>query len=41
VVDSYEHSNETSGSIKRREFLTKWETISFSRRTLLHGAGLV
>jgi hypothetical protein len=32
-----EHGNEPSGSIKGGNFLTSWETASFSRRTLLHG----
>jgi hypothetical protein len=36
VAGSCEHGNETSGYIKGREFLTRWETITFSRRTLLH-----
>ena len=32
-----ECGNETSGSIKWGNFLTSSETVSFSRRTLLHG----
>jgi hypothetical protein len=28
------HGNETSGCIKRREFVTSWGTVSFSKRTL-------
>jgi hypothetical protein len=38
---SSEHSNEHSGSIKGREFLTCCVTISFSRRTLPHEVGSV
>jgi len=30
------HGNEPSGSIKAKNFLTCWVTVSFSRRTLLH-----
>jgi len=30
--------NETLGSIKWGNFLTSWEPVSFSRRTLLHAA---
>jgi hypothetical protein len=37
VADSCEHGNEPSGSTKAWNFLTFWETISFSKRTLLHG----
>jgi hypothetical protein len=38
VVGSCEHGNEPSGSIKGGEFLRLAEhTISFSRRTLVHG----
>jgi len=37
VADSCEHGNELSGSIKGVEFPTSCATISFSRRTLLHG----
>jgi len=36
-MGSFKHSNIHSGFIKHREFLTSWATISFSRRTLLHG----
>jgi hypothetical protein len=33
-----EHSNEPSGFIEDDEyFLTRWATVYFSRRTLLHG----
>jgi hypothetical protein len=39
VADSCEHSNEPSGSIKGGNFFTSWVTVSFSRRTLLHGSG--
>jgi hypothetical protein len=37
VVGAYECGNEHSGSIKCGEFLTSWEPVTFSRRTLLHG----
>jgi hypothetical protein len=37
VAGCCEQGNEPSGSIKFGEFLTGWGTISFSRRTLLHG----
>jgi len=37
VVGSCEHGNEPSGSIKGRELITSGVTISFGRRTLLHG----
>jgi len=30
------HGNESSSSIKGREFLTSWVTVSFSRSTVLH-----
>jgi hypothetical protein len=33
--------NEPSGSINIGEFLTSWMTISFSKKSLLHGANLV
>jgi hypothetical protein len=36
LAGSCEHGNEPSDSIKG-SFLTIWETISFSRRTLFHG----
>jgi hypothetical protein len=39
VVSSCEHGDEPSGSIKCRECLEC--TLSFSRRTLLHGVSLV
>jgi len=29
--------NEPLGSIQGKNFFTKWTTISFSRKTLLHG----
>jgi len=37
MVGSCEHGDEHSDSTKAGNFLTSWETISFSRRTLLHG----
>jgi hypothetical protein len=36
-VGSCEHGNEQSGSIQAGKFLTSYMTVSFSRRTLLHG----
>jgi hypothetical protein len=36
-VGCCQHGNEISGSIKAGNFLTSRETISFSRRTILHG----
>jgi hypothetical protein len=38
MADSCEHGNEPSPSLKTGNFLTRWMTISFSRRTLTHGA---
>jgi hypothetical protein len=29
-----EHSNESSGSVKYKEFIESWQTITFPRRTL-------
>jgi hypothetical protein len=37
VAGSCEHTNEPLGSIESVEFLASWVTVSFSRRTLLHG----
>jgi hypothetical protein len=37
VAGSCEHGNEFLGVIKCANFLSSWETISFSRRTLLQG----
>jgi len=37
IAGSWKHSNEYSGSIKCEYFLTRWVTISFSRRALLYG----
>jgi len=36
-VKSFENGSEPSGSTKGGEFLRSRETISFSKRTLLHG----
>jgi hypothetical protein len=37
VAGACECGEERSGSIKRGEFLDYLQTVSFSRRTLLHG----
>jgi len=39
VAGVCEYGNESPGSIKWGNFLTKWRYICFSRRTLLHGVG--
>jgi hypothetical protein len=39
-VGSCEHGNEPSGSIKCGKFLAE-RTLSFSRRTLLHGISFI
>jgi len=36
-----EHVNEPSGSLKDGYSLTSWATVSFLRRTLLHGVSLL
>jgi hypothetical protein len=41
VADSCEQSNGPSGSIKGGEYLDYVRTISFSRRTLVHGVSSV
>jgi hypothetical protein len=41
VAGTSEHDNESSGSIRGREFLDFLSDYSFSRRTLLHGVKLV
>jgi hypothetical protein len=37
VAGSCEHGTESSGSINAGYFLTRWVTVSLSRRTLLYG----
>jgi hypothetical protein len=37
MASSYEHGNESSGSIKVGNFLSSWAISGFSRRTELHG----
>jgi hypothetical protein len=37
VAGICECGNEISGSINAGNFMNKWEHVSFSRRTLLHG----
>jgi hypothetical protein len=39
--ESFEYNNEPSSFIEFGSFLRRWVTISFSRRTLLHGVGAV
>ena len=38
MAGNFECGNETSGSVYAENFLTNSESVSFSRRTMLHGA---
>jgi len=40
-VGFYEHGNKISGYVKGWKLLASWVTVSFSRRTLLHGFSYV
>jgi hypothetical protein len=41
IMGCYKHGNEPWISYKTKNFLTSWETTSFSRRAVLHGISLV